>query len=204
MLRRLVLTTFAALALAGAVPVSAPASPGTVAARTEAWVESVLRVDLTDRPFVRASMEGCGGMTAPLGCDALAYYDRVEIGTEPWVDIVRMERTRRDPWRRGQLLLHEILHDDHALATPVGLEEGIAEAVSIDLYAAWGRAMKLVSWPAEDVYSSSYPEELAAVRKASALATGRPWKSRAARLWRRDLWRADSATRVAMYESAWR
>lgn len=198
------LTAILCVAFLIAMVGQAAAAPGDLAARTETWMERTLGVELPARPLVAADISTCGGVATDIGgCEAVAFGDRIEVGPETWRDIEVVERTGIDRYRRGQLLLHELLHDDHAAWTPTDLEEGIVEAVSQDLYAAWGKAMGLREWSRADVNTSSYPAQLAAVRKASALATGVPWKSRAARLWRRDLWRADAVTRVEMYEAAW-
>jgi hypothetical protein len=189
--------------LAIAMSGSAAAAPADLAARTETWVERTLRVEIPDRPLMAMTNSGCGGVvTDMLGCDAVAYHDRIEVTPEVWWEIDNLERTGLDPYRRGALVLHELLHDNHAADTPRELEEGVVEAVALDLYPAWAKAMGLRPAP-RDIVSTSYPVERDAVRKASALATGKPWKSRAARLWRRDLWRADAATRQEVYAAAW-
>jgi hypothetical protein len=190
--------------VAGAIIQRATATPTDLAARTETWLEQTLRVELTDRPFTLMADSTCGGVaTDMLGCEAVAFGNRIEVTPFVWWTLDNAERTRLDPYRRGALVLHELLHDNHAPTTPRHLEEGIVEAVALDLYPAWAKWVGLRPGP-RDIVSTSYPKELDAVRKASALATGKPWKSRAARLWRRDLWRADAATRVAVYEAAWR
>jgi hypothetical protein len=192
-------TFLIALVLAG----SAAAAPADLAARTETWVEHTLHTDIADRPFTLMSDSTCGGVaTDMLGCAAVAFGDRIEVTPFVWWTLDNAERTGLDPHRQGALVLHELLHDNHAPDTPQALEEGIVEAVALDLYPAWAKWVGLRPGP-RDIVSTSYPKELDAVRKASALATGKPWKSRDARLWRRDLWRADAATREQVYAAAW-
>jgi hypothetical protein len=196
--------TVAALVAVIAFPGTAAASPADLVSRTKVWVEDTVGVELPDRQVMPLDAASCtAGGAGSFGCVGAAYRDRIELHPGVWRTLGIVEATGRDGWAEGETLLHELLHTERDDATPVELAEGIVDAVAKDLYMPWTRAMRLTHWnwnPSQ----SSYPAELAAVRKASALATGKPWKSRAARLWRRDLWRADAATRVAVYEAAWR
>ena len=76
------------------------------------------------------------------------------------------------------------------------LEEGLADAVAQDLMPAAMHRFAPQWWGF--VLESGYEQEVRNVRYASAAATGRPWRSREARLWRRALWGADCDGRVAM------
>jgi hypothetical protein len=186
--------------VAGAIVQRASATPTDLAARTEVWLERTLGVELPSRPIVESELDAC--VERGISCSAIASADRIELHPTLYADLVRADERRRDGYGTGATLIHEMLHSDRDLER-TDLAEGIVEAVAKDLYLPWARAMGLERWhwfPAE----SPYFDELVAVRKASARATGKPWTSRAARLWRRDLWRADAATRVAVYEAAWR
>jgi hypothetical protein len=190
--------------VAGAIVQRATAAPADLVSRTEAWVEGTVGVDLPDRVVAPLEAASCtAGGAGSFGCVGAAYRDRIELHPAVWRSLGVIDATGRDGWAEGETLLHELLHTDRDDATPTALGEGIVDAVAKDLYMPWTRAMGLTHWN-WNASQSSYPTELAAVRKASALATGKPWRSRAARLWRRDLWRADAATRVAVYEAAWR
>jgi hypothetical protein len=188
-------TLLIAVALAG----SAAAAPAELAARTETWVEATLGVDIPDRPLTLADTAGCGGTDTALGCDAIAWTDRIEVTPLIWIRLDNAERDRRDRHGAGATVIHELLHG-RSPGTERALEEGIAEALAHDLYPAWAKAFGVRYAGAPTVVAM---HEVDAVRKASALATGKPWKSRDARLWRRDLWRADAATREQVYAAAW-
>ena len=200
MARRLIATVLAALAFGAGV---ATASPVDLSARTEVWLEGTLGVDLPDKPVMPLNAASCTAAGAgSFGCVGAAYHDRIELHPDVWRNLTRVDEKGRDGWGDGGTLLHELLHTERDDATPVALGEGIVEAVAKDLYLPWTRAMRLTVWNWQPTLSP-YERELAAVRKASALATGKPWKSRAARLWRRDLWRMDAEGRVAVYTAAW-
>jgi hypothetical protein len=190
----------AVLTLAG----PAAASPADLAARTDAWLERTLGAELTDKQVEPLNAASCAAAenAGQFGCVGAAYRDRIELHPDVWRNITRIDETGRDGWGEGATLLHELLHTERDDATPVALGEGIVEAVAKDLYLPWTRGMRLTVWNWDPILTP-YPAEVAAVRKASALATGKPWKSRAARLWRRDLWRMDAESRVAVYEAAW-
>ena len=102
------------------------------------------------------------------------------------------------------LATHESLHSvDPATRYGRGgaLEEGATDAVAHDVLPGlivriYGR---LPWWYAPPV---AYPEEVVLVRASSAAATGSSWRSRAARLWRRQLLLADDGTRAAMMADA--
>lgn len=85
-------------------------------------------------------------------------------------------------------VLHEVLHQvgmDRGLEDggEMHIEEGVVEAVTHDLRPAW-----LARTTGRDLaVPVAYPQWVASVRRASARATGRPWKSAAARHWRARL-----------------
>lgn len=88
--------------------------------------------------------------------------------------------------------LHELLHQgfrsrwDQASPAERALEEGVVEAVAQDLMPAAARRFRLPAAAPGVVY----PDRVRWVREASARATGRPWASYQARVWRRNLLRA--------------
>lgn len=101
----------------------------------------------------------------------------------------------------GHVLVHELLHRPETAACwgprpgGVDVEEGVVDALALDLLPAWGRRFL----GAPTIETSFYPADVAAIRAASARATGsRTWRTRGARLWRRSLWAASCDGRVAM------
>lgn len=102
------------------------------------------------------------------------------------------------------LAVHETLHSvdpDTGYGRAGALEEGATDAVAHDvlpglIVRVYGR---LPWWYAPPV---AYPEEVVLVRASSAAATGSSWRSRAARLWRRQLLLASDADRAAMMADA--
>lgn len=96
-------------------------------------------------------------------------------------------------------VLHELVHR----APVVGwrfdpfLEEGITEAITMDLLPVCTKAtlgQPIYAWEA----NGAYQDEVAYIRRQSALATRSGWTSRAARLWRRAFYLADRDARRAM------
>lgn len=93
-------------------------------------------------------------------------------------------------WSRGRasldgatLLMHELLHG-------VSLDEGAVEAVALDLVPSWMARFSPVrirwAWHySQDIGNSAYPQLVDDVRGRSAFETGKSWRSREARLWRR-------------------
>lgn len=97
--------------------------------------------------------------------------------------------------------IHESLHKaDTALYCP-GQEEAIVDALARDLLPALLKRMGYAPAIVHTAYDTRGPNGEASVgdvRAASAVATGEPWTSRSARLFRRALWAADCATRSQM------
>lgn len=193
---------------------AAPAPPQTqrLADETAGWIEGVTRVELQDR---RVELVDAFSVRADLAGDTAAAVvpwsgERTEVRSlyGPALQVIA-ERGR--PWSPyvARLLIHELLHrlrdaagGDVSIVTreDLRIEEGAVEALAADLWPAWtarftGR--RPAPWA-----PTTYEEEVIAVRAASALATGHPWESRPARLWRRDLWSATIAGRRAMMERA--
>lgn len=65
----------------------------------------------------------------------------------------------------------------------MSVEEGAVEAVTHDLRPAWLKRVR----GRDAAVPVAYPQWVASVRRASAVATKRPWKSSRARLWRARL-----------------
>lgn len=100
-----------------------------------------------------------------------------------------------------QVLIHESLHREDTegcwrpAAGELNVEEGIVDALTVDLAPAWGWRF----WRQRIGVIPFYKPEVAAIRAASAKATGsRNWRTREARGWRRALWAASCAGRVEM------
>jgi hypothetical protein len=177
--------------------------------RSEAWVSARVGEPVPDRPFVADAAlldEVCQpGRTlhpsAAGNCGAVADADVVTF--RPWVirELARMGRTRGDWWLApgvAALVVHEQLHvpgRDRAR-----LDEGVVEALAIDLAPAWARQVAGIRLPY--LPAPGYAAEVNVVRKASARATGGSWRSRAARHWRLDLWRLDSDERDRLVREA--
>lgn len=123
-----------------------------------------------------------------------------------------------------RLVVHEILHQVGAVrewnAIPqigdggqrfldgIQTEEGVVEAVTLDVCNLWGR-----KWGAtfpffppgtfEPIRSgsiSSYKDRTVEIRRLSSMATGQHWQSRAAMRWRRSLLNADFVKRKEMID----
>lgn len=94
------------------------------------------------------------------------------------------------------LALHEAAHrPDVMYCTPSYYEEGIADALARDLHptlvARWGGDV-------HSYVSYAYDPNVVTIRTRSSLATGKPYRSRAARLWRRTLWASNCEQRATM------
>ncbi|MBL6633187.1 MAG: hypothetical protein ISP32_02195 [Thermoleophilia bacterium] len=107
----------------------------------------------------------------------------------PAADAAMLARPPRQ-WSPDRLtaLLHEVLHQvgmERGLEEGghMSVEEGAVEAVTHDLRPAW---LKRIMGRNRAV-AVAYPQWVASVRRASAVATQRPWKSSAARAWRARL-----------------
>lgn len=99
------------------------------------------------------------------------------------------------------ILLHELLHRPDAFVSRE-VEEGTTEALRVDLYPAAARALGCrVDW--QTMQDAMYPDEVSNIVAASAFATGsRNGRTRAARLWRRQLWAASADGRRDMLAAA--
>lgn len=168
---------------------------------------------------------------------AFAQPGRMVLLPEYAEDMARVEKTiamwnspRMSGFRPDQrdmtamrLAVHEILHQIGAVrewnAIPqigdggarffdgIQTEEGVVEAVTLDVCNLWGRkwgatfpffppGVISVEDPQRTV--STYKDRVVEVRKLSSSATGQHWQSRAATRWRRALLNADFAKRKEM------
>lgn len=103
------------------------------------------------------------------------------------------------PPDRPVAIIHEVLHQ---VSMANGLsgsdnmaeEEGLAEAVSQDLRPVWLRSIR----GRDAAVPVAYRPQVAAVRAASAAATGRVWSSPAAKAWRYKVMATPPAQRPAI------
>lgn len=105
----------------------------------------------------------------------------------------------------GRVAIHELLHrfrhPDRFTDHDRRVEEGVVEAVTVDLYPGWSQ--RFTTWPQAIAPAPAYADAVRDIRAASRAATGsRSWKDRAARLWRRQLLLQDEAGRDAMLSAA--
>jgi hypothetical protein len=206
------------LSLAAAVvALAAPAGAQAITAqeastRTEAWLERVLGADVPTRaiaetPAAAMALE-CPTPDATLECVALAYPDRLLFRPR---ELRVVERTFTmgpvgfDDDATLKVWIHEHLHDLTKGDGGHPLHEGIVEALAIDLTTPF-----LATFPDPDRWSyyppavaGGYVDVVHTVRKASALATGRGWKHRDARIWRRHLWTLGEPERLEAVAGAY-
>lgn len=166
--------------------------------RTAAWLSRVLRAEIPSRPVEvtedlhfpvnEAEFYPSGLIKArPAVETALAFREGVTIGGKRYAP-------------GAHILVHESLHREATVAcwwpeTGLNIEEGIVDALAADLVPAWGWHF----WRERLFVFPRYPVEVAALRAASARATGaKTWRERAPREWRRKLWAASCEGRVAM------
>lgn len=170
-------------------------------ARGTAYLEAQ-GVAINRRPVVigdAGTMRACGGspvVQSGIGCAGLSYPDRIEISQTAWDSIV-IARRGWPPGPGFYVLLHEALHlPDHV---GNGANEGATDALACDLYPGWVRAITGIAWPSPP---PRYPREVQVVREASHRATGQPWRSWAARRWRRAYEQSSDELRAQMLAAA--
>jgi hypothetical protein len=182
-----------------------PAGAQAEVDRTAAWLTRVLHRPIPTRTLdTQAASEMtvvCGGRP----CTAyvpFSHPDRI-VTTNPVVQALARIRRGLDGPDAGYVAIHELLHTRDLAPDEYGdgdIEEGVVDAVTLDVYPAWLH-WRLPNHPA--VWGPAYPRQVAAIRYASARATGsRTWKDRAARIWRRQLLEADAAGRQQMLTTA--
>ena len=192
MLRRLAALAAGVVLLVGAAPAGARDLP-TIVGRGNDYLESVLQTPIPDRPVSMSLFEHeeCGPGISPDGC---AWSDRIFVRPRVWNDLVGGHGWGR--WSAAYLLLHESLH---RLEEEGPREEGITDALAWDLQLGYYHALGFHA----AMTDPHYTEEVQQVRETSARATGEGWRSRSARLWRRELWKATPQGRDALAKAAW-
>ena len=195
------------VALAAAAPAAAATVP-ELASRSDTWLEQTLRVPIPDRPVVAGTTAEISAGCAPsVGayrpCIALAQPDRIILAPTAWRQLVRIAAAplgaRVNVNLDGLAVLHDQLHSSRDRVDRP-LDEGIVDALAVDLLPAWLQKVARVQGIGRPV--PRYPEEVAVVREASARAAGAPWGSRAARAVRRAWWALDSDARDAAVRAA--
>lgn len=192
--------------VAGARGAELPApSPGGTAfvQSTAAWVEQA-----TGAPVQRRTAYFVDAFTSP-GLEAAAAIvtgergERIEFARGCQFAIERLGMRRGRPWSPycARATLHEVLHSwDTGSPFPLWarwVEHGLVEAMAEDLWPAFvyqqtGRRGVLSPF-------TVHGDAVAWVRRASIAATGRPWPSREARIWRRNVWAMGELQRDATF-----
>lgn len=195
-----------AVAIAKAAPPKEPRAPiyHEISAqeefdRTAAWLSRVLRADIPSRPI-----EVTEDLHFPV--NEAEFYPSGLIKARPAVETALAFREgvtiRGKVYAPGpHIVVHESLHREDTSACwwpaagAMNVEEGIVDALAADLVPAWGWHF----WRERLFVFPRYPVEVAAIRAASARATGsKTWRERGARSWRRALWAASCEGRAAM------
>lgn len=190
---------------AGVAHAAAPAGAQAEVDRTAAWLTSVLHRPIPTRTIDTQSASEMAATCGSLRCIAYVPFNQPDrVVTTPNV-VQALARIRRHPdgADAGYLAIHELLHTRNLSPEDYGdgdLEEGVVDAVTLDVYPAW------LHWRLTDeaaMWGPAYPRQVAAVRYASARATGsRTWRTRAARIWRRQLLESDATGRQQMLTDA--
>lgn len=198
-----VFTTRAALGheLPAAPPAPNPASAeGTAFVHgVAAWVErsTGVTVQRRDAHFVDAfSWPGLEHAAAIVtGADG----ERIEFDRGCERAIAGLGMRRGKPWSPycARVVLHEVMHRWGG-GSPFPewarwVEHGLVEAVAEDLWPAF--VFQLGGRRGVQSPFTVHTDAVAHVRRASAVATGRPWRSREARVWRRSVWGMDELQR---------
>jgi hypothetical protein len=162
--------------------------------RMAAFLSDVTGQEVAPRPlFFKESVYTCGEYEPSreilLTCAGLSYPDRIELIPPARRGLALLDKGRSAAFI--ELLEHETLHKDYDAWNIYN--EGVVEALAWDLLpAACWKFLRERCWS-----KPFYPKQVTRVRTASKFATGRPWKSRAARNWRKDLWKLDPLDRPA-------
>lgn len=102
-----------------------------------------------------------------------------------------------DDYLAAMVVLHELLHRGVETCTfDRYLEEGITQALTLDLFPAW--CLRLFGRCDPIGNEVAYTDEVTYIRNQSGRATGGSWRARPARLWRRAFYLSDRDTRRAM------
>lgn len=181
-------------------PASGATSPGQdLADDTAEWIGQTMKAPPLYRELLRAN-------EAPV-------LDGQEMAGVVWCKTPRAttlhpdvfdawERSARRGWiSEGDdpflfVVIHELVHRGvESCVFDRFHEEGVTEAITIDLYPAWCRRFFGICARVE---SEAYQEEVTYIRHQSARAVGAGWKTRAARLWRRAFCLSERDARRAM------
>lgn len=204
-MRAAALLAAAALALgyapAAAAPVVSPDPAQRLADRTAGWLAAELGTRCYPMTVVaREQRELLPGASAQVRFEAPTTVEVDPHFHRAWAAMGRGSR-----WDPGaaQLLIHELLHQHVAPEMDRYVEEGVVEAVAVDLIPAWSWRFlrtRIPSWWLSPV--PMYAEHVRNIRAWSTRYSGsRTYRDRAARLARRALLVADEPTRRAMLEA---
>lgn len=177
----------------------AKAAPSQAEAdRIATWMARELRADVPTRTLAAARHHQLDD-TCAAGQDWTAYMcseDTSVLRIRPWL-VGALERRTCHALR---VMLHELAHSPRGFSD-TGLEEGVADALSLDLYPAAAR--QLGCRGRGSYIPGTYYRQAEDVWTTSVAATGsRDRVARAAREWVRRLWAADPGTRVRMVGEA--
>jgi len=179
----------------GGTASGATASPAQqLADRSSTFLERVLHQPVEKRTLVfTQQMEAETALGLSPGSVLAEYRHTPHIYMLPWLHRGLTHRASADAGLAGRILVHEQLHQPKCLAARPGdppglaraLEEGLTEAVAQDVLPAWFRRFA----PTQDatMWAWGYDDEVERIRTLSRKVTGsRTWRTRAARIWRKD------------------
>jgi len=204
------LAIFAVMALvkvALAPAATVPASPEGTAfvQQTAAWVEKATGAPVQRRTafFVESfdypGLEHAGAIVTGPGGERIEFRSNCEHA----LTVLGMRRGRPFSAYCARVALHETLHTwDTGSAFPEWarwIEHGLVEAVAEDLWPAW--VFQTTGRRGVQSPFTVHTDAVAHARRASGLATGRPWTSREARVWRRNVWAMDEIERDAAFRA---
>ncbi len=211
--RRTILQAAVALVMVYAFMVLAPAALSStgqqLADDTAAFVEDATGAPVPRRPLLFVDSFDVGRWPSLKGAAAVVVTmssgeSRIEFLRPCQYALEVLGLQLRRPWSPdcARKLLHEVLHDDEPSVTALDgwVEHGLVEALAEDFWPAYVWRMT----GRRDVLSpfTVHGDAVRVVRVASARATGSPWTSRAARVWRRSVWAMTSRQRIAELERA--
>ncbi len=186
---------------------SAPVSPATAATvqgsadQWAAWLSSTLHAEVPSRSITLTDALSSSANVAEFYAED--GHVLIRTGMASAIADLEVGRVRADGavFLPGvHVVVHELLHRQSTSACWGPDEEGIVDALTVDLMAAWGaRFLRPVRTFGIPVYTA----DVARIRATSARATGSSsWRAPAARRWIRTLWGASCEGRTAMLEAA--
>jgi hypothetical protein len=196
----LLLEAVVGVLIAAACTGTAHAAPAQVEAdRIAGWMAHQLHADVPTRTLVAARHHQLDQQCA-VTATWIAYVcerDMSVLRIRPWL-VGALERRSCDGLR---VMLHEFAHSDRGFPA-IRVEEGIADALSLDLYPAAARQLGCRG-RGSYIPIPFYPGDARMVWTTATVATGsRDRWARAARLWVRRLWAADPDGRRIMLTQA--